>query len=302
MDLASFGEFVGHIVGEIRLSSVMASLNSIDFNLLKNAHDSIHEFADFPSLCSPRGDSKFSKSAFLTQRMEVVSHAHRSLIEALSGFYNIAYIILRSTLELVFRSAFWEMLAHKVFRRNAEVLKKVQASWASSNTSFLDWFENILRENPMLVDRLERNSVSIFDLLYVFLEDREMDALMVKLKPRIIIEQLSVWGVLNPVRRSEIFKIYNELSREVHVVPHKTDVERQIFYENVIPEVGIIPKELERFLKFLHQIMDMATTIEVNILSDWISQQQDKTKLKKKLATWKKLKLEHGTKALERLI
>ena len=73
-------------------------------------------------------------------------HAHRAFWEALAGYYNVANIILRSVLELVIYGAFWECLAHKRFRENAEVIrKKAKVKIENHQKTILDWLDEIIQ-------------------------------------------------------------------------------------------------------------------------------------------------------------
>ena len=302
MDRDTLNNLIQHIIGEVELPNIIASLNSVDLNLLKSVHDSIHEFVDLASLCIPEGASWLSKGAFLTQRLEVSSHAHRALLEALSGFYNIAHIILRSTLELVIRGAFWECIAHRKFRENAEILENIIINFGSTEVPFLSWLKEFIDSKLKIGEKLENSSITIFDAIYIFLEDRELDALTVKLKPKIIIEQLSTWGILHPYKGKEIYRLYNELSREVHVAPTKTDISRRFIHDKAIFKIEIIPNQLEEFLNQLHKVIDIATVIELNILKDWINQLKEKTKLKNKIPTLEKLGLKNAQRKLREII
>ena len=80
------------------------------------------------------------------------------------------------------------------------------------------------------------------------------------------------------------------------------DVGRRLLYKKIIFEVEIIPEELEEFLKVLHRIMDIAIVIELNVLSDWITQLKDKTRLKERVQALVDLELEGGSRKLSELI
>jgi len=61
------------------------------------------------------------KSAFLTYHREAFYQAHRSFLEALAGYYNAGYALLRNTQELMIKGAFWECLAHEDFISGIEL-------------------------------------------------------------------------------------------------------------------------------------------------------------------------------------
>jgi hypothetical protein len=108
---------LSHTRKEIGMANMRSSLKS-DYETIRKTHDSIHEFIYLAPLCLPGqpGITWHSKSAFLTYQWEAFYQAHRSFLEALSGYYNAAYALLRSTLELIVKGAFWECLAHEHFR------------------------------------------------------------------------------------------------------------------------------------------------------------------------------------------
>jgi hypothetical protein len=97
-----------HTLGELGLENIKPSLK-LEFESLQKAHDAIHEFMLLAPLLFPsQADEEFHrKSAFLLPYQETAfDHAHRSLIESLCGYYNVAFVLLRTTLELVIKGAF----------------------------------------------------------------------------------------------------------------------------------------------------------------------------------------------------
>ncbi len=303
MEEEVWSKVVQYTINEIQIPNILSSLQIIDFNLLRKAHDSIHEFIYIAPFCLPRGCSWHSKSAFLTYHYVACDQAHRSFLEALAGYYNVANIILRSVLELVIKGAFWECLSHKKFRENAGVIEKeTGVKIRDSRRTILDWLRDVVQLKPEIEDGLEQTSAGIFDKIAPLFEEPELERLVIALKPRIIIEQLSVWKILDPYKQDDVHRVYKKLSQEVHVIPDKTDIGRRLLHEKDIFEVKVIRKELEEFLKLLHRVMDIAIVIELNILSDWIIQLEDKTKLKERLPVLMDLELENGSRKLSELV
>lgn len=303
MEKEVWNKVIQHTVNEIQIPNILSSLQAVDYDLLQKAHDSIHEFIYIAPFCLPRGYSWHSKSAFLTYHFVACDQAHRSFLEALAGYYNVANIILRSVLELVLRGALLECLAHKKFRENAKIIEKeARAKIEGSNKTILDWLNSIIQLKPEIGDELERTSAGIFDKIAPLSEDPKLEKLIIMLKPRIIIKQLLAWKILHPFQPDEVNSVYRKLSREVHVIPDKTDIGRRLLHEKEIFEVKIIQEELEGFLKLLHKVMDLAVVIELNVLSDWIVQLEDKTKLKERLPVLKNLELRYGLRKLSELI
>ncbi len=160
---------VQHIMNEIQVPNILSSLQVVDYDLLQKAHDSIHEFIYIAPFCLPQGCSWHSKSAFLTYHYVACDQAHRSFLEALAGYYNVANIILRSVLELLINGAFWECLAHKKFRENAKIIEKeARVRIGGSKITILDWLNNIINLKPEIDYELEQISGGIFDKIAVF--------------------------------------------------------------------------------------------------------------------------------------
>ena len=298
-----WGKVVQHVINEVQILNILSSLQITDFNLLRKAHDSIHEFIYIAPLCLPRGCSWHSKSAFLTYQYAAYDQAHRSFLEALAGYYNVANIILRSVLELVIKGAFWECLSHKKFRENAEIIEKeAGVKIGDSRRTILDWLRDVIRLRPEIEDELEQTSAGIFDKINMLFKDPKLERLVIALRPRIILKQLLAWGILDPYKQNDVYRVYEELSQEVHVIPDKTDIGRRLLHEKEIFEIEVIPEELEKFLKLLHKVMDIAIVIELNILSDWIIQLEDKTKLKERVPALMDLELENTSRKLSELV
>jgi len=276
MEKEVWSKVVQHIMNEIQIPNILSSLQVVDYDLLQKAHDSIHEFIYIAPFCLPQGCSWHSRSAFLTYHHVACDQAHRSFLEALAGYYNVANIILRSVLELLINGAFWECLSHKKFRENAKIIEKeANVKIGKYKKTVLDWLNNAIRLKPEIEDELEQISGAIFDKIAPLFEDLKPEKLIPK--PKVIIKQLSAWGILNPYQQDEVYGVYRKLSKEVHVIPDKADIGRRLLREKNIFKVEIIPGELEEFLKLLHKVMDISIVIELNIFSDWIAQLKDKT-------------------------
>ncbi|MCD6482923.1 MAG: hypothetical protein J7K83_01480, partial [Candidatus Aenigmarchaeota archaeon] len=280
MKKRNWDKIVQHTMNEIQITNILTSLQIADYNLLQKAHDSIHEFIYIAPFCLPQKQSWHSKSAFLTYHYMAYNQAHRSFLEALAGYYNVANIILRSTLELVIKGTFWECLAHKKFRKNAKIIEnKARVKIEDKKRTILDWLNDLIQIKPEIENKLEQISVGIFDKIAPLYKNPELEKLLIVLKPRIVLEQLSSWKILDPYNHDDVYRIYKKLSQDVHVIPDKTDIGRRLLQEKDMFETTIIQAELEEFLKLLHKVMDIAIVIELNILSDWIIQLDNKNKL-----------------------
>ena len=181
-----------HTISELVSGNVKPSLR-LDFENLQKAHDAIHEFMLLAALLFPRqANGEFSwhrRSAFLTYHWEAFHHAHRSLIEGLSAYYNVAFVLLRTTLELVIKGAFWECLSHREYRENSQVLDK--DDWGKKIKRCLN---EIFKLAPDVEEKFEKTSASIYDKISPIIEEPNF-------RPNVktIVSQLGQWGVFNPI-------------------------------------------------------------------------------------------------------
>jgi hypothetical protein len=200
------------------------------------------------------------------------------------GYYNVAYTILRNTLELMLKGAFWECFAHRNFRDNAEVIKKNNVKINGVKKTLIDWFEDIFNRKPSIREDLVETSAGIFDKISPIPEDPTLKKLIPSVRK--IIEQLSQWDIFETIPNSidRIYKIYGNLSTDVHVTPDKTDIGRRLLKEKDLFDTIIIPEELNNFINILQKVMDIGVVIELSILSDWINKNEDvKDRLIKRL-------------------
>lgn len=286
-----------HLFTEIELPNMLTSLQA-DYETIERVHDSIHEFMYLIALCLPTnaGVSWHSKSAFLTCHWEAFHQIHRSFLEALSGYYNTAYVILRSTLELLLKGAFWECLAHKCLRERATLLDKGKGK----RKSVKDWVDSLIELDPAVERDLEETSVAIFDKTAILFDDQRFQRQFVHLPSfSTIVKQVIEWQVVdisNPYARVYT-ELYGDLSRDVHVFPDAIDVGRRFLSERDFMEIEIIPNELTKYLKTLHKLTDIGIVIELNILKDWM-ESAVQAKLKKRVDVLRNLGLEYSVKKL----
>ncbi len=267
----------------------------MEFDVLQKSHDAIHEFMLLAPYCFPDSNevSWEKYSAFLLYHLEVFNHAHRSLFEVLCGFYNVGYILLRTTLELLMKGAFWECLCHQCYREDATSITK------SDKKKLKQFVKNM---PPELIEKLERTSASIYDEIALLVEDFSFRPNM-----KMIISQLNQWDILKPIpdTTNMIYKdIYADLSADIHAVPDRTDVGRRInsdtpdlFEQHVDKEI------LHSYAELLHKLIDIAIVVELNILQENIRQFKTvRTKLSERVTVLKKLDLQYSYERLSELI
>jgi hypothetical protein len=292
-----------HITKEIGFQNICSSIK-LNYEIIQKAHYSIHEFIYLEPLCLPgrTGVSWHPKSAFLTYGWEAFHQAHRSFLEALSGYYNAAYTLLRSTLELLIKGAFWECLAHESFREMATQLQfdKFKGNRKSVN----DWVNDLIEQEPSVKKDLEKTSAAIFDKMAILFRDSQFRKEFVHVPTlSVMIKQLIEWQVVDiPNAYDTLYcKFYTNLSKDVHVVPDATDVGRRLHAQVDFMEIEVIPDVLTKYMKTLHTLIDIGIVIELNILRDWI-ELADKSRLKERSDTWQDLGLKYSTGKLKTLI
>ena len=289
-----------HTISELGLENVKPSLR-LEYENLQIAHDAIHDFMLLTALLFPRQADKqvswHSKSAFLIYHWEAFHHAHRSLTEGLCAYYSVAFVLLRTTLELVIKGAFWECLSHKVYRENSQALDR--DDWGKN---IKEWLHKIFELSPAVEEEFERTSVSIYDKISPIIEESDF-------RPNVktIISQLGQWGVFNPIPdpTTSIYKeIYGRLSAYVHAIPDKTDIAGRIFQTpNQIFDQVLLQDKLSEYTHCLHEVMDLAIVVLLNIMEDLIRQYDEaKTSLRERLKTIEELGLKYSLIRAKRLL
>ncbi|VUT24548.1 MAG: hypothetical protein MASP_00567 [Candidatus Methanolliviera sp. GoM_asphalt] len=295
-------EAFNHTLKELEIPNVFRSIEKSNFDELQKTHDSIHEFMLLAPLCSSKNKKDWhEKSAFFTYHHNAFHSAHRSLIEALSGYYNCAYTLLRNSFESIIQGAYYECLAHKRYRNNSkipEVTKK-------GRKTLKGWINCKIREKPEREEKFEKISGAIFDeLAPIFNKDKDINKRPYFPNYSEMVENLEIWNIFDPIiYPKNIWKeFYDRLSQEAHARPDQTEVGRRLRHVQHF-EIKIIPNELNRFFDRLHEIMDIGIVIELNILSDWIEQNGDlKTRLKERMAIIDELGLKLSSEKLQSLV
>jgi hypothetical protein len=272
---------------EFGLENIKPSIR-IEYKNLQKAHDTIHEFMLLaPLMFTSKATKEISwhrKSAFFVYHWEAFHHAHRSLIEALCAYYNIAFVLLRTTLEILIKGAFWECLSHKSFREESKLLDKDKYG-----RKYREWLEEIFKLAPDVQEEFETISVSIFDKISPIIEDPDF-----RIRIKIIVQQLTKWGIFNPIPNPivSIYKdIYQRLSADVHIIPDRIDIGKRILNTpNKIFDQKVFQKALSEYTHYLHKVMDSAIVIELNIMKDIIKKYEEA-----------KINLEERLKALDQL-
>ena len=281
-------------------SNTLRTSLRLEIQSLQRAHDLIHEFILLAALCFPRGGprerSAQSKSAFLIAQWDVVEMAHRSLLEALCAYYNVAFLLLRSTLELLLKGAFWECLSHKVFRDRSTVLD----NWASGR-EIKNWLQALFEKWPSIEEELERVSASIYDKIEPVISEQSFQPPF-----KMIVQQLHSWGMLAPIPDPSgvLYEtIYRGLSGDVHAVPDRTDIGRRLAAGGKdVFEREILPANLKEYASLLHQILDIGIVIELNVMhGDAADFDSVRAGLSERVASFEQLQLAYSLQRLQEL-
>jgi len=289
---------------ELNIPNIAISLQRCDFEKIRKAHDSIHEFMLIPTGLITSNKDFQAKSAFLIYHSEAFDQAHRSLLEALTGYYNAAYTLLRNTLELILKGAFWECMAHKKYRDRAEIIKKTGTKIGNSKKTLIDWLNEIIRQKPSIEEDLEKTSVGIYDKISPLFEDETLRKIVPSV--RSIVEQLADWKIFDPIQEiinpmEYVYDFYRELSADVHVVPDKTDIGRRLLAGKELFGAEVIPDELNKYAEDLHRVMDIGIVVELNILED-ILNEKSKRWLNERLIVITELELNYASTKIVEMI
>jgi hypothetical protein len=289
-----------HTLGELGLENIQPSF-LVEYEQLQKAHDAIHECILLAPLMFPsqaETDAAWQgKSAFFAYQWEAFHHAHRSLIEALCGYYNVAFTLLRTTLELLIKGAFWECLAHKRYRENAQVLDDNKAGRRLRRL-----LEQELQKTPGGEDGLERISAGIYDVIGPLIERQDFRIFF-----STIVLQLEQWDIFLPIHdanKSVYNRLYRKLSSDVHVIPDRTDIGRRLADAKAeLFEQELLPDTLCEYAGMLHKTIDLGVLIELNLLADLIEGNGDaKGNLRERLPFLEQLDLVDSLKRARQLV
>lgn len=254
---------LNHIQNELLLSKIRESLE-VDYEKARNAHDSIHEFMFLIGKLVPSSqDYSFKKhSAYLVYHWEIFDLSHRSYIDALSTYYNAAFILLRSTIELMIKGTFFECLAHKKYRENSLVLDSDERGKKIKN-----WINQLINYESSIANDLEHISGSIYDKIADFVLERDNVPSISKM-----LKQIINWGILDGIEEpyNLIYgNIYEKLSFNAHVLPDYIDIGRVLVSEkDLFQEREVMSNHLLEYFNMVHTIMDICMVASINILKE----------------------------------
>jgi len=256
-----------HIHREMFLGNIEKSLRMM-YQKARRSHNAIHELmlvapALYPESLPDKETFEWHRhSAYLTYHWETFHLAHTSFQQALCGSYNAAFTLLRTSLELLVRGAFFDCLAYKRFRDNSGVMDRDPHS-IQVKKGLLE----IIRLHPALEDNLEKVSISIYDLLEQVIDDPKF-----RLRVKTMMEQLSEWGLFQGIKETKetVMSLYSELSKDVHVLPDRTDIGKVVIHSprDLFKTPRLMRKILSEYLDSLKDTTDIGIALTINVLQE----------------------------------
>ena len=290
-------------ITELNLSNIALSLQKCNFKKIESSYYAVSTFGGIPVPIIHNKGHFYMKSAFITYHYEAFHQAYRSLLEALTGYYNASYILLRSTLELILKGAFWECIAHRKYRDNADIVSNLKRSVNGKKISLIDWLNSAINRKPTIADKLESNSVIIYDIISPLLETDSFTKIMPTIK--VIIQQLEKWSIFDPIPDplQYVYDIYKELSADVHVTPKNITIGRRAYNDKNLFAPEIIPQEMDKYAKTLQMVMDIGIVVELNVLGDIIDE-ESKDDLRPFLISkiFNTMDLKYGYQKIEKIV
>jgi hypothetical protein len=256
------------------LENIEKSLRMM-YEKARRSHNAIHQLMLAAPNLYPEplpGEKTFEwhrHSAFLTCHWEIFHLAHTSYQQALCGNYNAAFTLLRTSLELVIRGAFFDCLAYKRFRDSSGVIDREPHS-IQVKRKLLE----IIRLRPAVEYNLEKVSISIYDNLEQVIDDPKF-----RVPVKTMIGQLSEWGLFQGIKNTKetVTSFYSELSKDVHVLPDRTDIGKVVIHSprDLFKTPRPMRRILSEYLDSLKDTMDIGIVLTINVLQDNIEQHDE---------------------------
>lgn len=294
------------ILKELEIPNIVFSLMKGNFILLKQTHDSIVEITRIATKLPMEIINKFS--LFLVVYLPHSVRAFgRSFIDALSGYYCCAFTLLRHSVEGLIKGAHYECLAREKYRNIGNIEDEIKKRGETIKT-IKWWINSQITKNPLLKDEIEKSSVILFDEMEKMGILEEKDTSIYSFNYSEKIQHLNSWKILDPIEdpEKEWRQMYDFLSKEAHCYPLHTEFGKLLSQEGIerIYSIGVLPKQLNTFFKFLHKALDWTIVILLNILKEEIETRANiKEWLKKELTHIElALKLKYSSLKIKNLI
>ena len=191
-------------VGEEKIANAVESLLNVGHTLLQGILDKDGKVIR----------ERYEKlSAFILYHWDGTFTLRRSLINALCNFYNIAFVLLRCSMDMLFQGLLFQCLSQEKYRESKEleeVLSQTEEEKIKELKRLIGELKKILDNNPKESLHLEKTSAYIFDILELIHQPRP------EIRPTY--KLLAKWGLFDPIKRPEkiIAKLYGKLSFNTH--------------------------------------------------------------------------------------
>lgn len=208
--------------------------------------------------------------AYIIYKTQAEDDLEASFALAMLGRYSAASVLLRSSLELLCRGAFFDGIAKRDLREGCKLLsKKTKKRIDNKRRSIEDLFNDLSKLNPQLYDDFELNSGCILDKLSVFSRNRLFQNMFPSFYK--IVEQLERWGHFHPIDDSINLVYhggYHLLSLPTHGHIDSLDIGRRMLDgESMFAQPTRRPNYLESYLSNFDQLLDLGLVLTFNLIT-----------------------------------
>lgn len=188
-----------------------------------------------------------------------------SQISAYSFRYAAGFSLLRNSLELIIRGAFYNMIADPHYLDDCSVVDKPRKI-SNQSVTFREKLIEIASEASFGPDDWRvKSSLLLFVISHI-----QMDSAYWKVVPNIfeMLNDLKRWNILEPFHKSVIYDIYRVCSLSTHGAPFFTDQGRRLPYDDVelFTPPKFIEEEFDQYVINLNQIVEISMCVTLNLL------------------------------------
>lgn len=298
-------EIYNILLEQIKIQNIKNSLFETDSDKIINAYDAIHEFWTLWTYIIDSKEELLSRITFRIYHKESSIIVIQSFIQALTGHYNAANTLLRTVLELYIKGAYYDCLAHEIYR------SKLPLETKKGKYTIRKIIEDRIKENPEEYTDLENITVKVLFIIDPLIYNYSNDKDYYLNNFREIIIDLTKLGLFYPMDNNkssdepvnQIYGIYKSLSQNVHAKHYSIDIMRRISKTNEFLEPKVIKEDLELYLHHLNTVIDIGTLTEFNILKDLIDGDRNiENKLRSRLKTLDDLNLYYTFRAIKEFV
>jgi hypothetical protein len=217
-----------------------------------------------------KGQFKFH-SAFLYLLWEAVDTLNTAIILSLAHRYNSARVLFRLALESAIRGAFYNAISQRKYQNQKSSIDeeiKIDFDGVRKKTSFRK--ELFLPEMKAFEHIQKSGSFYILTLIQPYQKDWKKRNLLPTVRD--MVNDLSEWGILSGSLGEESNYFYGDLSQSVHLTIESTHIGFRLRSGlNPFEDPKYIQEEYEECMEELEWMMEILTTLTMNVLKDNIS-------------------------------